>query len=183
MGGKHVVLLYPQLMIEKVCSATAPFSSTTEMASVSSNLYLLQAFYTHVFHGDHCLRQLLAQPYPLLPGHSLPASQCLPERAGSELLGSASSIIYLPCVFWGIVLCGRVWLTLQTVEMVVCEHRGPDWLLIQHQKGRANQNLLLQGLLCWPWEVELGLPTNSMSNLMLVKNCELLLCICRNWTQ
>lgn len=49
-----------------------------------------------------------------------------------------------------------VWLTLQTVKRVVCEHTGPDWLLIQHQRQRTNQNDLAQAMLCW--EVELGVP-------------------------
>lgn len=116
-----------------------------------------------------------------MPGCSLPASQCLPEGAGSELLGSASSIFYHPCSFWGTVLCGMVWFTLQTARLVVCEHTGPDCLLIQHQGETANQNPLVQDLLCWPWEVELGCHKNSMSHLMSVKNCQSPLC--RNWIQ
>lgn len=120
-----------------------------------------------------CIPVCLAAP-------SLPPSACQREQALSFWEAHPRSF-YHPCSFWGTVLCGMVWFTLQTARIVVCEHTGPDCLLIQHQGETANQNPLVQDLLCWPWEVELGCHKNSMSHLMSVKNCQSPLC--RNWIQ
>lgn len=99
IGGKHIVLLCSQLMIEKVAVSQLLSAALQKWPSSLVIYPSYQVFTLTVFHGDHWLFQLLAQLYCHLPSPSLPAFQCLPERAGSELLHHPSSTF--PVVFGG----------------------------------------------------------------------------------
>lgn len=83
MGGKHVVLLSPQYIIEKVAMPQLLLAAVQKWPPSLVIYASYQVFTLTVSHGDHCLCQLLAQLHPCVPGCSLPASQCLPETAGS----------------------------------------------------------------------------------------------------
>lgn len=157
MGGKHFVLLCPQLVVEKVAMPQLLSVALHKWPQSLVNYASHQVFTLMVFHGDHCLCQLLAQLYPHLLGCSLRAPCACQREQALRFWEVHPPPLTFPvvfgkqcCVAWFGLHCRLLKRWFVSIRL----HTG----FRSSTRGRANQSPLAQGLLCWPWEEELGLP-------------------------
>lgn len=163
------------------CNATATFGSTTKMASMV--IYAsYQDFTFTVFRGGYCLCQLLAPLYPLLATPSLPPSACQREQALSpwEVHPPSSAC---PVVFGDQCCVARFGLHCRQLKWRFVSIWVQTGFLFLTIEGGQAKTLWHRACFAGPGRWNWACHTSSVSHLILIKNCDLTLCICRNWIQ